>query len=58
MGGWKLEIARMAGYISLPIGCFYLFNKPEYFQEILASTKQYYFPNDDKNTVYNYIYII
>ncbi len=42
----------MAGYVSLPIVCFYLFNKPEYFKENLARTKQYYsIPEDSKSVI-------
>ena len=51
MGGWKLEIFRMSCYVSLPIVCFYLFNKPEIFKEYLAEYKRYYYPEEDKNSV-------
>lgn len=43
MGGWKLEVFRMAGYVALPILCFYLFNKPEYFKEFLIRNKRFQF---------------
>ena len=53
MGGWKLEVFKMCTYVSLPIISFYLFNKPEYFQEFLAEKKKYYFSSgaDEKKTV-------
>lgn len=51
MGGWKLEVSRMTAYVALPIVCFYLFNKPEYFKEILTETKQYYFPQEDPESI-------
>jgi hypothetical protein len=41
----------MAAYVSLPIFCFYLFNKPEYFSEFLIRNKHFYFPKDDPHSV-------
>jgi hypothetical protein len=41
----------MTTYVSLPIVCFYLFNKPEYFKELLTQTKQYYFTHEDPESV-------
>ena len=40
MGGWKLEVGRMTGYVALPILCFYLFNKPELFKEYIARDRK------------------
>lgn len=51
MGGWKLEVFRMSGYVAMPIICFYLFNKPEYFKEYLIRKKRYYFCNEDPEAV-------
>ena len=51
MGGWKLEVFKMSCYVTLPIFCFYLFNKPEYFKEQLIKDRRYYFSNDDTNSV-------
>ena len=51
MGGWQLEVGRMISYVAMPIFCFYLFNKPEYFKEILTETRQYYFPQEDPESV-------
>ena len=41
----------MTCYVSLPIACFYLFNKPEYFKELLTENKRYYFINEDPKIV-------
>jgi hypothetical protein len=51
MGGWKLEVFRMTCYVSLPIVCFYLFNKPEYFKELLIRDRRFYFSNEDPESV-------
>ncbi|CAF0769841.1 unnamed protein product [Brachionus calyciflorus] len=51
MGGWKLEVFRMSAYVSLPIVCFYLFNKPEYFKDYLIRNKRYYFSNEDPEAI-------
>jgi hypothetical protein len=51
MGGWKLEVGRMVAYIALPIVCFYLFNKPEYFKEYVAKNKQYYLIKEETESV-------
>ena len=40
MGGWKLEIGRMALYMAFPVGMFYLFNQPQYFEEHVVSKKK------------------
>ena len=45
------QVFRMTSYVALPIVCFYLFNKPEYFKEELASTKQYYLIREDQQGV-------
>jgi hypothetical protein len=51
MGGWKLEVFRMTCYVSLPIVCFYVFNKPEYFKELLTEKRRYYFHREDPKSV-------
>lgn len=33
MGGWKLEVAKMAMYMAFPVGMFHYFNQPEYFEK-------------------------
>ncbi|RNA44651.1 guanine nucleotide-binding subunit beta 1 [Brachionus plicatilis] len=58
MGGWKLEVFRMTSYVALPIVCFYLFNKPEYFKDYLIRKKRYYFSNEDPDALINYCKIM
>jgi len=43
MGGWKLEVYKMAAYVTMPILCFYIFNKPEYFSEMIARDRQVFY---------------
>ena len=33
MGGWQLEVFKMALYMSFPVGLFHWFNQPEYFEK-------------------------
>ncbi|KAK3583242.1 hypothetical protein CHS0354_015423 [Potamilus streckersoni] len=33
MGTWHLEVVKMAMYMTFPVGLFYIFNRPEYFEE-------------------------
>jgi len=33
MGGWKLEVFKMALYMSFPVALFHWFNQPEYFEK-------------------------
>lgn len=33
MGGWQLEVAKMALYMAFPVGMFHYFNQPEYFEK-------------------------
>lgn len=47
MGTWKLEVAKMALYISFPIGLFHYFNQPEYFEEWVVKTKRELYPPDN-----------
>lgn len=51
MGGWRLEVFRMSCYVALPIVCFYFFNKPEYFREVLTKNRRFYFSNEDPDSV-------
>jgi len=49
--GWQLEIAKMALYMSFPVGCFHYFNQPEYFEKWVIQKKQDLYPkltNEDK----------
>jgi protein PET100, animal type len=33
MGGFALEIGKMAMYMTFPVAMFYWFNRPEYFEQ-------------------------
>ncbi|XP_064626126.1 protein PET100 homolog, mitochondrial-like [Lineus longissimus] len=44
MGGWKLEVAKMAMYMSFPVGLFYYFNQPSFFEEWMMSRRHELFP--------------
>lgn len=48
MGGWKLEIAKMALYITFPVALFHYFNQPEYFEEWVVKTKRELYPPENK----------
>lgn len=48
MGTWKLEIVKMGMYITFPVGLFYYFNQPKYFEEWVIKTKQELYPPDDE----------
>lgn len=51
MGKWQLEVFRMAAYVSFPIACFYLFNKPDLFKEYIIDFKQKYYPPENLEAV-------
>lgn len=48
MGGWKLEICKMALYMSFPVGLFHYFNQPEYFEEWVKNTRRQLYPPENK----------
>lgn len=48
MGGWKLEIAKMAMYMSFPVGLFHYFNQPEYFENWVKNTRRELYPPENK----------
>lgn len=33
MGGWQLEVGKMALYMAFPVGMFHYFNQPQYFEK-------------------------
>ncbi|XP_048007573.1 protein PET100 homolog, mitochondrial [Cydia fagiglandana] len=48
MGNWKLEVGRMAMYMSFPVMLFHFFNQPTYFEEWVTNTKRQIFPPESK----------
>lgn len=48
MGGWQLEVAKMALYMSFPVVLFHYFNQPAYFEEWVTKTKREIYPPDSK----------
>lgn len=48
MGGWRLEVARMAMYMSFPVALFHYFNQPEYFEDWVKSIRRELYPPENK----------
>ncbi|KAL1403750.1 hypothetical protein pipiens_019232, partial [Culex pipiens pipiens] len=48
MGGWALEIGKMALYMTFPVAMFHWFNQPEYFERWVTETKRQIFPPENK----------
>lgn len=48
MGGWKLEIAKMAMYMSFPVAVFYFFNQPQYFEDWVVQMRRELYPPLEK----------
>ncbi|KAG5670328.1 hypothetical protein PVAND_000604 [Polypedilum vanderplanki] len=48
MGGWKLEVFKMALYMSFPVALFHWFNQPEYFEKWVVETKRELYPPENK----------
>lgn len=44
MGGWKLEVVRMAVYMIFPVTLFHYFNQPQYYEEYVAKVKKELYP--------------
>lgn len=44
MGGWKLEVGKMAMYMAFPVTIFYFFNQPEYFETWVKRVRQELYP--------------
>lgn len=50
MGGWKLEVAKMAMYLAFPISLFYYFNRPELFEKyIIEARREVFLPESETN---------
>lgn len=47
MGNWKLEVGRMAMYMSFPVILFHYFNQPAYFEEWVTKTKRNILPPEN-----------
>lgn len=47
MGGWTLEIARMALYLTFPVVAFHFFNSPEYFEKYVIEKKREMYPHEN-----------
>lgn len=44
MGRWKLEVFRMALYMTFPVAMFHIFNQPKYFEEWVVKTRRDLYP--------------
>uniref|UniRef100_A0A1E1XUW1 Protein PET100 homolog, mitochondrial n=1 Tax=Amblyomma sculptum TaxID=1581419 RepID=A0A1E1XUW1_AMBSC len=40
MGKWQLEIFKMSIYMAFPVGLFYIFNQPQFFEEWVTKKKR------------------
>ncbi|CAG5117502.1 unnamed protein product [Candidula unifasciata] len=47
MGSWHLEIFKMAVYIGFPVGLFYCFNQPYFFESWMMEKRAKIFPPTD-----------
>nr|CAD7445474.1 unnamed protein product [Timema bartmani] len=47
MGGWKLEVLKMALYMSFPVGMFHYFNQPDLFEKWVVKTRRELFPPEN-----------
>jgi len=44
MGNWKLEVFRMACYVSFPLAAMFLFSRPELFKDRVIEARKKYHP--------------
>lgn len=44
MGGWQLEVVKMAVYMMFPVTLFHYFNQPQYYEEYVAKVKKELYP--------------
>lgn len=47
MGGWTMEVAKMALYLTFPVVAFHVFNTPEYFEKYVVQKKREMYPHED-----------
>lgn len=47
MVGWKLEVFKMAMYMSFPVALFHIFNQPAYFEKWVTETKRQLYPPEN-----------
>jgi protein PET100 len=40
MGTWKMEIAKMALYVSFPVGVFIVFNEPAFYEATILAARR------------------
>ncbi|KAG8235568.1 hypothetical protein J437_LFUL013118 [Ladona fulva] len=48
MGGWKMEVGKMALYMAFPVTLFHIFNQPELFESWVTSIRRELYPPEDK----------
>ena len=48
MGGWKLEVGKMALYLTFPVAVFYFFNQPKYFEDWIVKMRRELYPPLEK----------
>lgn len=46
MGNWKLEIFKMSLYMGFPVGLFYYFNQPAFFESWMMEKRNVVYPQD------------
>ncbi|PAV75526.1 hypothetical protein WR25_14696 isoform A [Diploscapter pachys] len=46
MGGWRMETFRMLIYVTFPVGSFWLYNQPQFYNKFMDN---WTIPNDKKN---------
>lgn len=50
MGNWQLEVVKMTLYMAFPVGAFYFFNQPQYFEEwVVAKRNELRTPQSSQN---------
>jgi len=47
MARWRLEVGKMAMYLLFPVGMFWFFNHPQFFEKYLINAKEKLLSNDE-----------